>query len=223
MHFNSKLVIPGVIGALVILAFLGGGYFYYQSLAQVKGADEVKKLVLEVGKLIDLPTGEDPTVATVTDISKLKDQPFFQKAKNGDKVLIYTQAKKAILYDPKIKKVIDVAPLNIGTQSAQARLPDGQVAQPKIVLRNGTQTIGLTTKVEAELKKTFPNLNVSEKENAAKADYQNTMIVVLNEAGKDLANSLVNTLKGSSLSTLPAEETKPKDADILIILGQDRT
>ncbi len=154
----------------------------------------MKKLVLEVGKLIELPIGEDPTVATVTDITKLKDQPFFAKAKNGDKVLIYTNARKAILYDPQAKKVIDIAPINIGSPSAQT-------LGPKIVLRNGTKTLGLATKVETELKKVVPGLNVIVKENAAD-DYDKTVIVLLNDAGKDLALNLAKIFNASA-SALP--------------------
>lgn len=37
----------------------------------------------EVKKLMELPD-ENPTVATITDIEKLKEQAFFQKGKNGD-------------------------------------------------------------------------------------------------------------------------------------------
>ena len=129
---KQKLFIEiATVALLVVLG--GGGYFYYQSTKAQKQAnpqqvaqEEVKKIVAEVGKLIDLPSGEDPTVATVTDISKLKDQPFFQKAKNGNKVLIYTNARKAILYDPASNKVIDVAPINIGTQSAQVASPSAR-------------------------------------------------------------------------------------------------
>ena len=222
MNFKSKLVVPAVIGVVILLALGGGGYFIYQKIQSQPAAnpqqatqDEVKKLVAEVGRLIDLPIAESPTIATVTDVSKLKGQPFFQKAKNGDKVLIYTQAKKAYLYDPKIKKVMDVAPINIGTESAQ-------VTQPKIVLRNGTTSVGLTLKVEAELKKTYPNLNVLEKENAVRADYQKTMVVILQDNDRDLANNLAKTLQ-AELGDLPPEESKPKDGDILIILGKDST
>lgn len=82
----------------------------------------------EVGKLIDLPTGEEPTLATVTGIEKLRSQPFFQRAKNGDKVLIYAQARKAYLYDPVAKKILDVAPINPGTPSASPASPS---ASPK--------------------------------------------------------------------------------------------
>lgn len=210
---------PVLVGALVLLVLGGGGYFYYQTQKnqaanpQASAQEEVKKVVLEVGKLIDLPAGEDPTIATVTDITKLKDQPFFQKAKNGDKVLIYTNARKAILYDPVAKKVLDVAPINIGTGSAQT-------VQPKVVLRNGTTTAGLTTKVETELKNKVADLNVVTKENAAN-DYDKTIVVALNDAGQDLAANLAKLLNAST-SALPAGESKPKSGDILILLGKDR-
>ena len=81
-----------------------------QQLAQ----EEATAVVERVGKLIVLPEGEQPTVATVTDPERLRDQPFFAKAKRGDKVLIYTNAKKAILYDPVGNKIVEAAPLNIG-------------------------------------------------------------------------------------------------------------
>ena len=75
--------------------------------------EEAERLSQEVGEKIQLPK-ETPTVATVVDAAKLKDQPFFANAKNNDKVLIYTSAKKAVLYRPSTKKVIEVAPINIG-------------------------------------------------------------------------------------------------------------
>ncbi len=106
-YLNSKYLIPAtVVGAVIILG--AGGFFYFQSQkAQLNSPQavqqEVKKIVAEVGKLIELPTGEDPTVATVTDVSKLQDQPFFQKAKNGMKVLIYTNAKLIAIQDIQAK------------------------------------------------------------------------------------------------------------------------
>ncbi len=111
--------------ALLIIITLGSiglaFYFYMQNVKftrdpQKVAQEETDQLVSRVGELIVLPEGEIPTIATVTDPEKLKDQPFFSKAKNGDKVLIYTNAKKAILYDPTQNKIIEVAPLNIGNQ-----------------------------------------------------------------------------------------------------------
>lgn len=76
--------------------------------------ETTQELVEKVGKLIKLPE-ETPSVATVTDPEKLKaEQPFFTNAKAGDKVLIYTNARKAIMYSPEENKIVEVAPLVIG-------------------------------------------------------------------------------------------------------------
>lgn len=80
--------------------------------------DEATKLISKIGTLTDLPKGEQPTVATVTDTAKLADQPFFDSAVNGDRVLIYTEAKKAFLYRPSTNKVINIAPVNYGSGEA---------------------------------------------------------------------------------------------------------
>lgn len=79
---------------------------------------EAQQLINKVGNLIILPTDEQPTVATVSDLAKLKDQPFFANAQIGDKVLIYTQARKAILYRPSTNKIIELAPLTDNPASA---------------------------------------------------------------------------------------------------------
>lgn len=108
------------LGVVLLLAALGAaGYFYNQYDTLKKNPnkvaqDETKATIDAVGKLMILPSGESPTVATVTDPSKLKDQAFFANAQTGDKVLIYTNAKKAILYNPSGNKIVEVAPINIG-------------------------------------------------------------------------------------------------------------
>ena len=105
----------------VIIAIALAGYFYYELYKlrqnpQTQAEQEVKDLTARVGRLAVLPTGETPTIATVSDPEALKDQPFFANAVKGDKVLIYAQAKKAYLYSVVLDKIIDVAPLNIGNQ-----------------------------------------------------------------------------------------------------------
>jgi len=75
--------------------------------------ETIDDVVAEVEKLIVLPEGEEPTIATVTDPEKLRDQVFFANAKEGHKVLIYTKAQKAYLYDPVAKRLIEVAPLTV--------------------------------------------------------------------------------------------------------------
>ncbi|HEV8601445.1 MAG TPA: hypothetical protein VGQ87_02490 [Patescibacteria group bacterium] len=117
--------IPYIMLLLLVGAVATAAAFYTQlnqlkQNPQVAAQKENKKLLEAVGQLIVLPSDEQPTIATVSDPSKLKDQAFFAQAKVGDKVLIYTNAKKAILYDPVANKILEVAPVNIGnTQQPQ--------------------------------------------------------------------------------------------------------
>lgn len=110
--------------ALLLLAVAGSAgaaVYYFNEAERFKGDPraaanlELQTTVASVGKLLLLPTDETPTLATVTDAEKLKDQPFFAKAQNGDKVLIYTTAKIAILYRPGENKIIAVGTVNLGT------------------------------------------------------------------------------------------------------------
>jgi len=84
---------------------------------QVRAKEEADSLAARLSSLVTLPSGEDPVVATVTDKEKLADQPVFAKAENGDKLLIYANAKKAYLFDPKNNKLKDIIPVNIGEVS----------------------------------------------------------------------------------------------------------
>jgi hypothetical protein len=97
-----------------------------QAVAQA----EQTELVTKVGKITVLPAGETPTIATVSDISKLKDQAFFVNAQNGDKVLIYTKAKKAYLYRPSTNKIINIAPVNLGDQSSSSTPTNTTTTKP---------------------------------------------------------------------------------------------
>lgn len=109
-----------ILSVAVVISLGLAGYFY-MSLAslrsdpQVSAGKETETLIAAIGKLIELPENETPTIATVTDPELLRDQPFFANAVKGDKVLIYTNAKKAILYDPVNHKLREVGPLDLGT------------------------------------------------------------------------------------------------------------
>ncbi len=70
---------------------------------------ETNQIVKDIGVFIVLPKDETPTLATVSDPSKLKDQKFFANAQVGDKVLIYQTSQKAILWRPSIKKIIEIS------------------------------------------------------------------------------------------------------------------
>ncbi len=136
----SQKTLAGIV-AIVVLASLAAAFYFHSQLNQLKTdpqkavQEESKDLIARVGKLIVLPEGEEPTIATVTDTELLKSQPFFTNAKKGDKVLIYTNARKAILYSPENNKIVEVAPINIGAPQASSQAsstgPKPAQEQPK--------------------------------------------------------------------------------------------
>ncbi len=125
-NLKGVLVVLGVL--TLILAGTSG--VLYKQVRQLKvnpqevAQEENAKIIDMVGKLVLLPEGEAPTIATVTDPEKLKaEQAFFAKAMEGDKVLIYTRALKAIMYRPSENKIIEVAPLVIGNPTTPTPAP----------------------------------------------------------------------------------------------------
>lgn len=102
--------------ALLVIA-VGAGVYFYQKAAETpreQATSELDTIVARVGRLMVLPEGEMPTLATVSDPEKLKSQPFFAHAQKGDAVLIYAIARKAILYNPTLNKIVEIAPVNAG-------------------------------------------------------------------------------------------------------------
>lgn len=119
---------------LAIAGAIGSTYFYYrnreaeQELKKilVESEDDVRRLVVRVGRLMKLPDDELPAVVTVTDAEKLKDREFFADAKAGNKILIYNRFQKAILYDPVEDIIISVAPYNVPTVTS---LPETTITE----------------------------------------------------------------------------------------------
>ena len=95
-----------------VLSYRGG-----QTDPNVAIEKETQSLVGQIGKFMELPLSEQPTLATVTDRGKLKGQEFFAHAQDGDKVLIYAEAKKAILFRPSAGKIIEITKLVSGKRT----------------------------------------------------------------------------------------------------------
>lgn len=119
----SKKIIGAILAGVFLLSVAGNVFLFMQYRAlsadpQQQARQETATLVAAVSQLMILPEGEDPTIATVADTEKLKDQPFFANAEVGDKVLLFTTSKRAILYRPSANKIIEVAPINLGQAAA---------------------------------------------------------------------------------------------------------
>jgi hypothetical protein len=110
---------------LALLIVCAGVIFYMysqintlKSNPEEKAKDEVAEVIEKVGKLTVLPSDEEPTIATVTNLDRLKDQAFFTNAQIGDKVLIYQASRKAILYNPTTNKIVEISSINLNNPSS---------------------------------------------------------------------------------------------------------
>src|SRR3989344_1556410 len=109
--------VPQVIFAAALVLTLGVSVYFYQQYQKNPGqlalasTDPNQKLINLLEKLVILPADETPTIGTVTDRSQLPSQFLFKNAENGDKILVYTQAKKAILYRPSLNKIVEMGPV----------------------------------------------------------------------------------------------------------------
>lgn len=109
---RRNAVIIGIAGILLLFVIGFLAYFAYFAPEAVSRR-EVSKWVHIIGALVVLPTGETPTLATVTNKDKLDDQAFFQQTENGDRMLIYPRAGRAFLYRPSMEKVVGMTEVSI--------------------------------------------------------------------------------------------------------------
>jgi len=220
------LILGTVLTLCVIVGFCLYYYLQYQQNQKVlknpllASEMEQEKVVSNVSQLTQLPQGEQPTIAKVSDITKLQGQQFFQHAKNGDYVLIYSKAKEAILYDPDGNKIVQVGPISLNQSSSQQAALGAQTTPQQIsaVIENGTTIAGLAKKTEVQLATSLPVITVVSEGNAVKQDYTQTIVVDLTGKNAAVASHLASVLKGI-VGPLPSGEVKPAGADILIILG----
>jgi cytoskeletal protein RodZ len=126
---NKRKMLTGLFIAVIIIVFLGViGFFIKRTSdlqkenAKLSNPTEVarsqqEETITAVGQIAEVPQDEEPTVATVSDLSKLSGQAFFKNAQVGDSVLVYTKAKVAYLYRPSTNKIVNIAPLTLGDEA----------------------------------------------------------------------------------------------------------
>lgn len=238
---NLPFVVGGII-AVVILTLTGYFFFRYrQSQRLLSNPTEAAKkeqaeIIKKVTAMIEAPAGEEPTVATIADIEKLKDKPFFTQAQNGDKVIVYANAKKAILYRPSSGKVVEMTVINPQPVANPTPTPPSAVAgvaieatpvptaasTPKtltVTVLNGTRIAGLAAKAETFISGKSVGFNISTTGNAQNRNQDKTLVVdVSGVSGKEASD--LATLVGGTVARLPEGEIEPS-TDLLLILGTD--
>ncbi len=232
MIFKPSIVTKIPITFILCLAIISSFYFYrqYSLLKNSKSSEnEIENLMASLSECVELPD-EIPTLATVTDKSKLIDQAFFKKSENGDQILIFSESSRAILYRPSTEKIINVSDLVVSIPSITSDLKpsileDKQI-QPspspsssrkvEIVIYNGTQEKGLAAET-ADTLNTIENLEVIGKVDAV-GDYSETVVVDMSGKYPGIAKDIASLVEGKVGDLPDVEEFLA--ADILIILGR---
>lgn len=115
-----------LIALVIFILVLVGFVYYFIKYEQLKNDPAATaraaatKAVKELSQVMVVPDDSNPVLATVSDKDKLKGQPFFEDAENGDEVIIFPASMKAVLYRPATHKIVDIAPLASGTGTAAA-------------------------------------------------------------------------------------------------------
>jgi len=205
---NLSMILMIALGIIVVILGIAAFYFYNQYQQIKKNPNQVAQaetdaLVSQVSKLIDLPKDETPTVATVIDKDKLKDQPFFASAQNGDKILIYTKAKKAIVFRPSQNKLINVGPIAIDQGVSVA------------IVNAGGDATGAQNTLSSKL---GTSISISGITNAANSKNVKQLTVVdVSGQNADLAKQVAQAL-GGTVGAMPTGETAPSGASIVVFV-----
>jgi len=246
--FTNKYLWSFFLVVVLVIAISSAGYFYfqYQTLNQTQTTDaqELAAVVKKVNQLMELPEEETPVLATVTDKEKVAAQAFFSRSENGDKVLLYTQLGRAILYRPSTNKIVDITIIN-ATETADSSIDEAiipsitpsiesiiisptivPISSPsaalltKVALLNGTKTSGLAGTSERRLLPAVPDIQISRKGNAVQQNYLTTQVITVAANASQKASEIASFYKATVSSQLPEGETG-NDADVVVILGED--
>ncbi len=205
---HGRRYLPYII---ILLLVIGGIGFWRYNQAELSNVprQKMQRLVKTISSFMFLPTDEEPTLAEVSDVTKLPKQPFYSRAQNGDQVLLYSKNRLAILYRPSAKKIVTMGPI------------DGEVAFTKFsaAIRNGTDNILLLDSVSEVLKASFPNVNIVEKAAASRADFPSTIVIPTSEDKQDLAAQVAAGI-GAQVGVMPINESAAS-SDLIIVLGRN--
>jgi hypothetical protein len=206
-YYRKKIaigILAVVIGATVITVL---------TLHPSHSSKVLKEAKASVGRLMLLPTNEEPTIATVDDKTKLKDKFLAAHANNGDEVLIYTQNQLAIIYRPSIDKIAAV-----GTVTADSALAESQGVTMTVL--DGANDPAKTQKIITQISTAYPSIKVTDGGQTNRQDFPTT-IVIDNTKNKDYLIDELDGLIGGKRGVVPLGETQSV-TDVMIIVGKDK-
>lgn len=203
--FFSKKLLYTVLLVVVIGGLAAFGAVYYKKYNDLKNKtpeqlqqSQTDSYIKAVSKLYSLPGNEQPTLAVVQDKEATRKQyPALDQAENGDVLLIYKDAKLAILYRPSENKIVKIVPLS-----------------EQISIR----TVGSETERKAVEKLLTDNKLNFTSGGSAKTSVTGITVVDVKGDKSEQAKNLAAIVKGT-VGKLPDGEDQPSDVDLLILIG----
>jgi len=236
-----------IFGLLFVIIVIGGSFLLWQNYQLKANASEdvvgnmdqtgdeilsdndIAALVAKISKHIILPSDEEPTIATIVDADKLsQDQAFYSNVKDGDKVLIYMNAQKALIYRESEDVLINVGP--VYTNDTVEEVPVEEFTEEPVIeqseepitieIRNGSKTAGVAGKLKEKLSD-IEAYNVIDIGDANNKDYEGYQIINLTTGNKEaqLSSLLSDLGVVEALTELP-EGVDKTEAEVLIIIGK---
>ena len=227
MNTSNVLLVALLILALAAFAW---SFFNYQSvkkevevlkdpsLAQRLNEEQTQELLTKVGKVLVLPQEKNPVVAIINDVELLaSNQDFYKDAHDGDKLIIYQNARKAIIFDEDANKVVNVGPVFYNNADGTAQPPTTQTDRITIDLRNGSAEPNATVPVRDSLTTNY-TFNVTRLSKAANSNYSGITIVDLSEGKASYIEQLQKALGATVVQALPEGEVSAS-TEVVVIVG----
>lgn len=130
---TKKILSILVVLVILLLAFAIFRKFYDpkgDAESQQLSDKEIKSLVKKVSKLIIVPD-ETPVIATIIKADELiAEQKFYLGSKDGDYLIVFPTAKKAIIYRKEEDKLINVGPIIVDEQATTTAEIQEQEEEP---------------------------------------------------------------------------------------------
>lgn len=222
---KRRITKRGLVVALFALLLIASvGYNFYQSLQiqdyrknPTKAAQEEQARITGlIRKHYQIPTyattegdkqvtkEDTPQIATITDITKMKDQTFFDKAQNGDFIVVFPNTRLALIYREKTDQIVNSGPVAVDASQQASKLNVKIYGAP--VDRDAA---------ESKINAAFPgSANITKLDASSKV----TATVVVDVSGKNavVAEQLASKLKNAAVGSVPTGQPAPTDTEIAI-------
>lgn len=192
------------------------------NFAPVDKAQEVK-LLDKIQTLAIVPFDETPTLVSVADAANLKLDPIFANTQNGDVLVVYQQARLAILYRPTVEKLVNMANISGGEAKGVAVAPKevtsstSAVLKPKIAIYFATDSAQLRVDTRKMIATQLRGAQIV-KEVFTRGDYENNIVNDVNGSQQEATDALIRALNATK-GEIPSTEQNIQ-ADIAIIIAK---